>query len=227
MEPPNEYTDPEAAEPGTFPATERVLPPTQPGQQYQHSVPMCLSCGTVTPWQVGPLYQPINLIIGLVFLIAWGGGLIYLLVVGIRRSDPNNREKVCPFCKAKNMWTFVYSDGGAQRPPVYRPAIQLPQPNSLAATGNLNTPPAQLYPVAANGITILALGIASFLCIIMGPVAWYIGNQSLKSIDAGQANPAERQNVAVGRICGMVATGFGALVIIIAFISSAIQALRG
>ena len=62
---------------------------------------------------------------------------------------------------------------------------------------------------SANGGTILGLGIASIFCcgVVLGPIAWVMGNKSLQLIDTGQANPTERGNVVAGRICGMVGTG--------------------
>lgn len=62
------------------------------------------------------------------------------------------------------------------------------------------------YLPSANGGTILFLGIISFFCfgIVLGPVAWVMGNSSLALIDSGQANPMERGNVAARRICGML-----------------------
>jgi hypothetical protein len=76
----------------------------------EHSVPKCLRCGTVTPWKVGPLLRPIDIVIFLVLLKAWGGGFVYLLLTCLCRRDPDSREKVCPKCGAKNLWTFCYAD---------------------------------------------------------------------------------------------------------------------
>jgi hypothetical protein len=81
---------------------------SEQGAQQTHDVPKCLSCGTVTPWQIEPVLRQIDWIIGLVLLCAFGGGLVYLLVVAAVRSNPARRAKLCPKCGARNLWTFVY-----------------------------------------------------------------------------------------------------------------------
>jgi hypothetical protein len=40
----------------------------------------------------------------------------------------------------------------------------------------------------------------------MGPIAWSMGNEELRRIDAGQASPMGRGSVTAGRICGIIAT---------------------
>ena len=70
-----------------------------------------------------------------------------------------------------------------------------------------------VYPVAVNGTQILIMGIVSFFCfsIILGPVAYVQGSNALAAIDRGEADPAQRGNVAAGRICGLIAGIIGAL----------------
>jgi hypothetical protein len=72
------------------------------------SVPRCLSCGAIAPWKVDGILRPMDWAIGLLFLIVWGGGLVYLIVVALIRSNPNNRAKICTRCGARNMFTFQY-----------------------------------------------------------------------------------------------------------------------
>lgn len=53
---------------------------------------------------------------------------------------------------------------------------------------------------------ILVLGILSLVvCGLLGPVAWVMGNNALKS---GAVDPAQAGAVNAGRICGMVASAF-------------------
>jgi len=61
---------------------------------------------------------------------------------------------------------------------------------------------------SADGATVLTIGILSFFClgIILGPIAWTMGNASLKMIAEGVADPSERSLVVAGRICGIIAT---------------------
>jgi hypothetical protein len=59
-----------------------------------------------------------------------------------------------------------------------------------------------------RGQMIMILGIVSLFVIppILGPIAWYMGNQDLKKMDAGTMDPAGRDNTKLGKIIGMVAT---------------------
>lgn len=65
----------------------------------------------------------------------------------------------------------------------------------------------QYYPVQVNGNQILTMGILAFFCfgIVLGPMAYVQGNSALAAIDRGEADPAQRGNVAAGRICGLIA----------------------
>jgi hypothetical protein len=75
------------------------------------------------------------------------------------------------------------------------------------------------YLPTANGGLILALGILSIvlvrLCggIILGPIAWVMGNNALTAIDSGRANPTERGMVVAGRVCGIIGTILNLLII--------------
>jgi hypothetical protein len=82
---------------------------------------------------------------------------------------------------------------------------------------------------SANGGTILTLGIVSFFCfgIILGPVAWVMGNSALKLIDSGQADPSERGNVSAGRICGIISTCMNGLFLVIYGISIVVGLVSG
>lgn len=93
-------------------ATPSVAPApyNQPLAHYtpQNTLPKCLSCGAVTPWEVEPLVRPIDWIITAVLFFFFGSGLVYLLIVIAVRSNANNRAKICPHCRAQNLWTFQY-----------------------------------------------------------------------------------------------------------------------
>ncbi|WP_225726049.1 MULTISPECIES: DUF4190 domain-containing protein [unclassified Nocardia] len=55
--------------------------------------------------------------------------------------------------------------------------------------------------------TVLVLGILSLvLCQLLGPVAWIMGKNALKEIDASGGGIGGRGNVKVGYICGIIAT---------------------
>jgi hypothetical protein len=78
---------------------------------------------------------------------------------------------------------------------------------------------ASRYTAPHRGGSILALGILGLaVCGICGIVAWSMGNQDLRDIDAGRMDPSGRGMVQAGRICGMIATiwmivafGFGCI----------------
>lgn len=63
-----------------------------------------------------------------------------------------------------------------------------------------------------NGTLILVLGILSIVCLpILGPVAWILGNNALKS---GYVDPSQAGQINAGRICGIVGSVFLVLAII-------------
>jgi len=68
------------------------------------------------------------------------------------------------------------------------------------------------YTKPSNGVLILVLGILGIvICGILGPVAWVMGNSSLREIRAGIMDPREEGLVQAGRIIGMIVTGLMAL----------------
>ena len=74
-----------------------------------HEKPKCTYCGNVEDWQVGPLFRTMDYVIG-IGLCVMGilPGIAYLGVVGLIRSNKDNREKICKKCGAKNMFTNMY-----------------------------------------------------------------------------------------------------------------------
>jgi hypothetical protein len=69
---------------------------------------------------------------------------------------------------------------------------------------------------SSNATLILVLGILSLVCCgLLGPVAWIMGNNALRDIDAGLGNPNDRGLVVAGRILGIIATVLLVLVILI------------
>ena len=86
------------------------------------------------------------------------------------------------------------------------PPVWPPQPGSPSPYGAPQS--------SSNATLILVLGIVSifFLQIILGPIAWILGNNALKS---GTLDQAQIGQVNTGRICGIVGTIIGVLGIII------------
>ena len=56
-----------------------------------------------------------------------------------------------------------------------------------------------------RGVTVLVLGIIGIvLCFICGIIAWVMGKNDLKEMDAGTMDPAGRGMTNAGKICGMI-----------------------
>jgi hypothetical protein len=56
-----------------------------------------------------------------------------------------------------------------------------------------------------RGVLILVLGILGIVCcFICGIVAWVMGNNDIREIDAGRMDPSGRGLTQAGKICGMV-----------------------
>ena len=80
-----------------------------PGVPTHHPVPKCTYCGHIDEWEVGPLFRTMDYILGIAFTMCGVvPGLIYFGIVGVVRSNKDNREKYCKKCGAKNMFTNVY-----------------------------------------------------------------------------------------------------------------------
>lgn len=63
------------------------------------------------------------------------------------------------------------------------------------------------HVLPSRSSTILVLGILSLVvCSVMGPIAWSMGNEELRRIDAGHTSPVGRGSVTAGRICGIIST---------------------
>jgi hypothetical protein len=109
---------------------------------------------------------------------------------------------------------------GGYRPPApgssYAPPAGYPQGGAQGDVNNAYAPPpalGQAYGTVApevNGTTILVLAIVGLVCFqILGPVAWIMGNNALKTLDQyPYADQSQRGTVVAGRVIGMIATGF-------------------
>jgi len=71
--------------------------------------------------------------------------------------------------------------------------------------------PVQAQPVGPvqphRGTMVLVFGILGLLCcFIFGIIAWVMGSNDLKEIDAGRMDPSGRGITQAGQICGIIAT---------------------
>jgi hypothetical protein len=65
-------------------------------------------------------------------------------------------------------------------------------------------PPQQPLSPHRGGL-ILTLGILGIVCcFICGIIAWVMGNNDMREIDAGRMDPSGRGLTQAGKICGMV-----------------------
>jgi hypothetical protein len=75
------------------------------------------------------------------------------------------------------------------------------------------------YPEPSKATTVLVLGILGIvICSILAPIAWYMGNEEVRAIDAGRRDPSNRGTANAGRILGIVGTvlmGIGLIVLVI------------
>lgn len=56
-----------------------------------------------------------------------------------------------------------------------------------------------------RGTTVLVLGILGLvICVICGIIAWVMGNNDLRQMNAGLMDPSGRGLTQAGRICGMI-----------------------
>ncbi len=67
----------------------------------------------------------------------------------------------------------------------------------------------QNYIYPSRSSTVLTLGILSLVvCSVMGPIAWAMGNEEIRRMDAGQTPQEQRGSVTAGRVCGIIASCF-------------------
>lgn len=70
-------------------------------------------------------------------------------------------------------------------------------------------------PDHPQALVVLILGILGVSMVpLTAPVAWYLGNQALKEIDAQPGRYSRRDWVKVGRILGIVGTALLAFVVL-------------
>lgn len=66
-----------------------------------------------------------------------------------------------------------------------------------------------------RGTTVLVLGICGFLCFICGIIAFVMGQNDLKEMDAGVMDRSGRDLTNIGRILGLIFTILAVLGIVV------------
>ncbi|HET9768711.1 MAG TPA: DUF4190 domain-containing protein [Thermoanaerobaculia bacterium] len=97
---------------------------------------------------------------------------------------------------------------------MYPPSAPPPPPDyagggTVATGGAGGAPPGATPPGAATskGIAILVLGIVGLACCqLTAPIAWVLGHQELKAIQAGMAPPANYALAQIGMVLGVLGT---------------------
>ncbi|UCD76530.1 MAG: hypothetical protein JSV91_06315 [Phycisphaerales bacterium] len=72
---------------------------------------------------------------------------------------------------------------------------------------------------AHRGAMILVFGILGIvLCVIFGIVAWVMGNNDLREMQAGRMDPAGEGLTVAGKVCGIVSVVLALIGVIIAIL---------
>ncbi len=114
----------------------------------------------------------------------------------------------CPTCGT----TFLAGDATApaedEPPPPARRRAPLPDEYDDEAPAVPRRSRRREYLQPHRGGTIMVLGILSFFVagLILGPIAWVMGNADLKEIRAGRMDPEGESQTNTGRVCGMIST---------------------
>jgi hypothetical protein len=80
----------------------------------------------------------------------------------------------------------------------------------------------------SKATTILVLGILGIVCCgLLAPVAWYMGKNEVRLIEAGHLPAASLGTAKAGMICGIVGTILLALTCLWVFIGGGMAILQG
>ena len=77
--------------------------------------------------------------------------------------------------------------------------------NSQPPIQTVEAMPSAQQPRPHRGAMVLVLGILGLVCcVICGIIAWVMGNNDLRDMDAGRMDPTGRGLTQAGKICGMI-----------------------
>jgi hypothetical protein len=113
------------------------------------------------------------------------------------------------------------AQGSPPPPPPPPDPVQQQQPQQYAQPAPTGAPGDPVYTTQPQphprGTTILILGILSLFCfgIVLGTIAFIMGNNALKEIDANPSAYTNRSTVNAGRIIGLIGAILSVITIII------------
>ncbi len=120
---------------------------------------------------------------------------------------------------------LVWSEGmSAWAPAGSVPELGLSPVGAMGATPP-PFPPPTVQQQPHRGGAILTLGILGLVvCVICGIIAWVMGSNDLRQMDAGTMNPAGRGMTYAGKICGMISVILSLVGIVLAILINIIAA---
>ena len=75
-------------------------------------------------------------------------------------------------------------------------------------------PPASLRPHRATAVLVLGI-LGLVICVICGIIAWVMGNNDLREMEAGMMDPTGMGMTKAGKICGMVSVILNVVILLI------------
>jgi hypothetical protein len=103
--------------------------------------------------------------------------------------------------------TRAQKNADAQRVAQLEQSLIAAQQTIARMRGGYMQQPVNPHMLPSNATTVLVLGILSLtICGLLGPIAWHYGNDELRRIDSGMANPLKRGEATAGRILGIIAS---------------------
>jgi hypothetical protein len=128
-------------------------------------------------------------------------------------QDPQNPQSQ-PSANPYEQPGGQYPPAGQQYPPAgqqYPPAgqqypVSQPSPYGQPPAGYGQQPYGAATGEHPQGTTIFVLGIIGIFVAVCAPIAWYMGNKTLREITASGATPSNLSQIKTGRMLGKVFT---------------------
>jgi len=106
-----------------------------------------------------------------------------------------------------NLWNKNVMDSQNQQQPWQQPRANERQAPLPSALGDDLAQAGVPLDNSVNGTLILLLGAVGLVAFqLLGPFVWFMGNRALAKLERGIGDPAQRPNVVVGRLLGIITT---------------------